>query len=116
MSSINTEENQIPTTAPTIGDVHKAIFSLDNNKSPGLDGMSPAFYKHYWHFIGIKVHVGVVDFFNRIKINTATNHTFIALIPKKPIANRVDQFKYLVQYGLQDHNKDLVYSVEAFVG
>ena len=35
-----------------INETHK--FSMENNKSPGLDGLSKNFYKHFWNILGHK--------------------------------------------------------------
>lgn len=32
---------------PSITEVHKAVFSMENRKSLGLDGMSPIFFKQF---------------------------------------------------------------------
>lgn len=66
---------------------------MANNKSPGPDGMSPVFYKSYWTIIGKDVHAAIAEFFIHKRLNTAANHTFITLIPKKLGANRVDLFR-----------------------
>ena len=36
----------------TINECKYAVFSMQNNKSPGLDGLSPELYKHFWNNIG----------------------------------------------------------------
>lgn len=30
-------------------ELYKALTSMENNKSPGIDGLSTNFYKHFWH-------------------------------------------------------------------
>lgn len=72
--------------------IHQALLSMANNKSLGLDGMSPIFYKTYWNIVGYDVIKAVQDFFTHGKLNKAINHTFVALIPKRPAANKVDRF------------------------
>ena len=33
-------------------ELNKALFSMENNKSPGLDDLSTNFYKHFWNILG----------------------------------------------------------------
>ena len=33
-------------------ELNKALFSMENNKSLGLDGLSTNFYKHFWNILG----------------------------------------------------------------
>lgn len=69
---------------------------MENNKSPEPDGMSLIFFKTYWHIIGKDIHAAVCDFFTKIRLSKAVKHTFIVLISKKPITNRVEQFRSIV--------------------
>lgn len=48
LSLIQKEELEIPITED---EYKKALFALPNNKSPGLDGFPPEFYKHFWSII-----------------------------------------------------------------
>lgn len=66
---------------------------MANNKSPGPDGMSPVFFKNYWHIVGNDVLKAIQHFFTTTKLSRAVNHTFLALIPKRPVADKVDQFR-----------------------
>ncbi|KAL8155863.1 hypothetical protein AgCh_001059 [Apium graveolens] len=44
-------------------EVRKALFSMNLDKSPGPDGMTPAFYQKYWQVMGRDVIQLVRDFF-----------------------------------------------------
>ena len=33
-------------------ELNKALLSMENNKSPGLDGLPTNFYKHFWNILG----------------------------------------------------------------
>lgn len=90
--SVNNEVNRSLSVMPSIADVHKALFSMENNKSPGPDGMNLIFFKTYWHIIGKDIHAAVCDFFTKTRLSKAANHTFIVLISKKLTTNRVEQF------------------------
>ena len=32
----------------TVDELKKALFSMENDKSPGVDGLTTNFYKHFW--------------------------------------------------------------------
>lgn len=94
--SVSTEVKCSMTAIPSIVDVHKALFSMDNNKSLEPDDMSLIFFKTYWHIVGKDIHAAVCDFFTNARLSTIANHTFITLILKKPAVNRVDRFHPIV--------------------
>jgi hypothetical protein len=68
---------------------------MKSNKVVGADGMSPIFYKHYWHIIwgGGDVIVAMRCFFNRGYMLREVNHTFITLIPKSGKASSINKFR-----------------------
>lgn len=63
---------------------------MHGSKSLGQDGISPIFYKHFWGVIGEDVINAVQSVFKGSMIGKATNHTFLALIPKRTAANKVE--------------------------
>ena len=69
------------------------VFALKSGKSPGPDGMSPCFFKSYWLIIGETVVKAVQHFFDSGHLLRAFNHSFIALVPKKESASRVEHFR-----------------------
>ena len=50
--------------------------------APGPDGMSPVFYKSFWHIVGEDVTAVVLKALNTGVVPKSLNSTFIALIPK----------------------------------
>ena len=50
--------------------------------APRLDGMSPIFYKTFWHIVGFDVTKAVLTALNSGHVLEDLNTTFIALIPK----------------------------------
>lgn len=48
----------------------------------GLDGMSPIFYKSFWHIVGEDVNAVVLNALNSSIIPESINTTYISLIPK----------------------------------
>ena len=51
-------------------------------KAPGLDGMPPIFFQHFWPLVGDEVTTTVLQFLNTATFPCHLNHTFISLIPK----------------------------------
>lgn len=62
-------------------------------KSPGPNGMSVLFYKHYWHIIKADIFATVKSFFLGGFMLKQLNHTNIALIPKSTSAFMVKHFR-----------------------
>ena len=90
---ITDEDNLLLCAIPTIDEIKQTLFNLGSNKSPGPDGMSALFYKHYWKVINQDLIEAVTSFFTRGHILTEINHTFITLIPKSDKAAKVNQFR-----------------------
>nr|XP_043613399.1 uncharacterized protein LOC122585332 [Erigeron canadensis] len=75
-------------------EIKDAIFSMGNDKSPGPDGYSTAFFKGVWDIVGLEVINVVRYFFVSGKLLKEVNHTAISLIPKvstplRILANRI---------------------------
>ncbi|KAJ0887511.1 putative RNA-directed DNA polymerase [Helianthus annuus] len=64
-------------------EVKTAMFSIGNDKAPGPDGYTTAFFKAAWPIVGHDVSNAVIDFFSTGKLFRELNHTLIALVPKK---------------------------------
>ncbi|GJZ44442.1 RNA-directed DNA polymerase, eukaryota [Tanacetum coccineum] len=60
--------------------------------SPGPDGFTFGFYRHFWSTIENDVFEAIKYFFTCGEIPKGCNSTFIALIPKNPDANMVKDF------------------------
>ena len=39
----------------TTGELKRAVDAMEKDKSPGLDGITTNFYKHFWHLLGDKL-------------------------------------------------------------
>ncbi|GJT49872.1 putative reverse transcriptase domain, reverse transcriptase zinc-binding domain protein [Tanacetum coccineum] len=74
-------------------EVKDAIFSMGNDKSPGPDGFTAAFFKEAWDIVGNDVTCAVCEFFTNGKLLNELNHTIIALIPKVSSSLRVTNFR-----------------------
>lgn len=44
-------------------EIKHALFSMNPNKVPGLNGLTPLFYQKFWHIIGNDIYLAVKAFF-----------------------------------------------------
>ncbi|GKB97474.1 hypothetical protein Tco_0983611 [Tanacetum coccineum] len=58
---------------------------MGNDKSPGPDGYTTAFFKEAWDVVANDVTRAVQEFFTNGKLLKELNHTIIALIPKQTL-------------------------------
>ncbi|GJY27406.1 reverse transcriptase domain-containing protein [Tanacetum coccineum] len=81
------EENEaLDMTRPvTRQEVKSALFSMGNDKSPGPDGYTAAFFKESWDIVADDFVAAVCEFFINGKLLRELNHTIIALIPKESL-------------------------------
>ena len=63
-------------------EVHTALKQMVPHKVPGLDGMPPLFYQHFWEMMNQEVTTTILYWLNTSKLPYPINHTFITLIPK----------------------------------
>ncbi|KAK1427996.1 hypothetical protein QVD17_16799 [Tagetes erecta] len=74
-------------------EIRKAMFTIGDDKAPGPDGFTSAFFKKMWPSIGKDIVLAIQDFFNKGKLLKELNHTVIALIPKVTTAYLVTDFR-----------------------
>lgn len=74
-------------------EVKQDIFSMDDEKSPGPDGFSAHFYKRAWSTVGADITQAILDFFGNGDLLYEINSTVISLVPKVPLASRVNDFR-----------------------
>ncbi|GJU60592.1 sugar transport protein 13 [Tanacetum coccineum] len=74
-------------------EIKEAMFSMGNDKSPGPDGYTAAFFKEVWDVVGNDVCGAVREFFVNGKLLKELNHTIIALIPKVHQPTRVNDYR-----------------------
>jgi len=91
-SQITSLDNQI-----SDDEIQKVLFSLKNNKAPGLDGFSVGFFKKAWSIVGQDTIAGVQSFFGSYLLLKQVNATTIALISKVANSFRVKDFR-LISY------------------
>lgn len=89
------EDNVRFTHTPDASEIRSVVSSMNGNTGPGPDGIIPTFYKQFWSIIGEDVISAVQKFFDLGIVSRTANHTFLALIPKRIAANRVEQFRHI---------------------
>ncbi|VFQ94248.1 unnamed protein product [Cuscuta campestris] len=65
-----------------ISEVKEALFSIGNEKSPGPDGYTAAFFKQKLDIVGNSLFEAVSEFFTSGRLLKQINHATVVLIPK----------------------------------
>jgi len=76
-------------------EVVSAFQQMEPLKTPGLDGMSPLFYQHFWSTLNHDVTSSILSWLNSGTIPTPLNHTFMTLIPKINSPEYAHQFRLI---------------------
>ncbi|CAH9085418.1 unnamed protein product [Cuscuta europaea] len=74
-------------------EIKDALFDIGDDKAPGPDGYSSAFFKKNWNIVGEDVIRSTKEFFNSGRLLKQLNHTVIALIPKTSHSPRVSDYR-----------------------
>ena len=74
-------------------EIKKAMFYIDDSKAPGPDGFLSLFFKVAWSIIGSDVSEAVVSFFNSGSLLREINCTIIALVPKVPNPESMQDYR-----------------------
>ena len=76
-------------------DIKRALFEMDDNKAPGVDGFNVVFFKNTWDIIKHDLIDAVKEFFNNNTIFPPYNCTAVSLIPKANNANTVGDYRLI---------------------
>ncbi|KAL0449033.1 UNVERIFIED_CONTAM: hypothetical protein Slati_1459700 [Sesamum latifolium] len=74
-------------------EVKAAFFDIAEDKSPGPDGYSSAFFKAAWPEVGEEVTTAIMDFFLNGRLLKQVNATLLMLIPKVQSPATVSDFR-----------------------
>jgi hypothetical protein len=77
----------------TPDDIRKVVFSIGDDKAPGPDGYSSAFFKRAWHIVGDDFCAAVQDFFTSGRLLRQANHSIITLVPKSANVTSPSDFR-----------------------
>ncbi|GJX80231.1 hypothetical protein Tco_0328380 [Tanacetum coccineum] len=81
-------------------EVKMALFDIDRNKAPGLNGFSSHFFKAAWSTIGADVCKAVKEFFKSGKLLKEVNTTVISLVPKLQTPRVVSDYRPIACYNV----------------
>ncbi|GKA77278.1 RNA-directed DNA polymerase, eukaryota [Tanacetum coccineum] len=91
--SLSNEQKDDLERMVSMEEVKRAVWDCGTDKSPGPDGFSFGFYRHFWPTIDNEVFEAVKYFFIHNNFPIGCNSAFIALIPKILDANMVKDFR-----------------------
>ena len=74
-------------------EITSVVFSMNPDKAPGIDGMSPLFFQKFWTTIKQDVVNAIQTFFHTGYLLKSVNHTVITLIPKVLNPTSLKQFR-----------------------
>ncbi|XP_019192832.1 PREDICTED: uncharacterized protein LOC109187166 [Ipomoea nil] len=89
-----TDEMNIPMLQPfTLADVKAVLFAIAPDKASGPDGMSPAFYQHFWLVLGHDLAMFILNCMANKEFPPGLNISNIVLLPKKKIPVKVSDLR-----------------------
>lgn len=78
---------------PTDEEIRKTMFKLNENKSPGPDGLTSGFFKAAWKIVGTETITSIKNFFATAFLPYSMNSTILTLVPKRQGASAVTDFR-----------------------
>lgn len=79
---VSEAENKELMAKVTLEEVRSAVFSMHPDKSPGPDGLNPAFFQSFWKVVSDDVVRFCQQYMDTIVLPYGINHSLICLIPK----------------------------------
>lgn len=77
----------------TAEEISRALFQMNPDKSPGIDGFSPVFYQKFWTHIKEDVCHDILKFLNSDILEESMNETEIILTPKKQKIRKLEDLR-----------------------
>ena len=93
LTKVTAEMNTALTQEFTGKDVKAALGQMYPTKAPGSDSMSALFYQKYWDIVGCDVANMVLNVLNSNASIANINNTYITLVPKVKMPNRMKDFR-----------------------
>lgn len=81
-------------------EIREAIFSMQQDKAPGPDGFTVAFYRNHWDTIKKDFVQMVKNVFSKYKMGEKTKSSHLALIPKDINPHSFDRFRPISLYNV----------------
>ena len=91
--TISAEMNRKLTKEVSEQEIYQAVFSMQPNKSPEPDGMSPCFFQKFWQIVKSDIVPTVQSFFHSGFLLKSINKTLISLIPKLDSPTLVTEYR-----------------------
>jgi len=92
LSLVTTDDNFFLTNLPLALEIKTAVFDLNDDGPPGLDGYGGHFYQFFWDIIEHDVVMSVQHFFQTCSLLSNLNSNTIILIPKVKGATSMGDF------------------------
>lgn len=70
-----------------------AVFSMNPDKSAGVDGFNPGFYQQHWDIVGADVIKACLQWIQQREIPDNLNNTVLVMIPKKKEPDQVTDLR-----------------------
>nr|GEU58849.1 hypothetical protein [Tanacetum cinerariifolium] len=77
----------------TYDEIKSVMFSMGDDRAPGFNGFTDAFFKKAWDVMGGDITYASRDFFSNGKLLKELNHTIISLIPKVTTPARINDYR-----------------------
>jgi hypothetical protein len=90
---VSPDENEDLTKLFSFEEIKDIVFSLDHNKSPGLDGFPNEFYQFFWDFVKVPLKKLFDDFVHGKLDIGRLNFGTITLLPKCEDAMVIQKFR-----------------------
>ncbi|XP_057529819.1 uncharacterized protein LOC130808359 [Amaranthus tricolor] len=75
------------------GEIKEALFGMNDNKAPRVDGFNSSFFKKAWDIIKQDLISAIKEFFNSNILFPPYNYTSVTLIPKSNNTSKVGEFR-----------------------
>ncbi|GKE25806.1 RNA-directed DNA polymerase, eukaryota, reverse transcriptase zinc-binding domain protein [Tanacetum coccineum] len=83
--------------------IKRALFDIDDSKSPGPDGFITAFFKQVWRIAGVDICNVVKEFFSSGKMLGELNANLVSLIPNIQTPNKLQPGCFFPGRHIQDN-------------